>query len=278
MTEVGLSECWSQQRAVKAEEMGLEARVVTKLSIISGVEETTVYPPHRTEWRTVVRKATHGHEQREWLAAMERKPKLQLYRQWKTTLRREEYLSSPDVVGRMMLFRLRSGTNDLRVDTGRNERKRDEVTGRRRRLERKERVCRQCGLGVEDEIHAMLYCPRYVEIRRDLMRELAREQKEDLGLQSFLTGLSEASMVMQDREEAEKTMALMMGEEWIMQTMELAKQIMRRRNSIIRERQGVGSVRAVPVTAPIIGRPRTNPVRSRRNRSRCETKDDVAGS
>ena len=110
------------------------------------------------------------------------------------------------------------------------------------------------------------------------MRELAREQKEDLGLQSFLTGLSEASMVMEDREEAEKTMALMMGEEWIMQTMELAKQIMRRRNSIIRERQGVGSVRAVPVTAPIIGRPRTNPVRSRRNRSRCETKDDVAGS
>ena len=116
-----------------------------------------------------------------------------------------------------------------------------------------------------------------MEIRRDLMRELAREQKEDLGLQSFLTGLSEASMVMQDREEAEKTMALMMGEEWIMQTMELAKQIMRRRNSIIRKRQ-VGSVRAVPVTAPIIGRPRTNPVRSRRNRSRCETKDDVAGS
>jgi hypothetical protein len=83
-------------------------------------------------------------------------------------------------------------------------------------------------------------------------------------------------MVMEDREEAEKTMALMMGEEWIMQTMELAKQIMRRRNSI--KRQGVGSVRAVPVTAPIIGRPRTNPVRSRRNRSRCETKDDVASS
>ena len=57
---------------------------------------------------------------------------------------------------------------------------------------------------VEDEIHAMLYCPRYVAIRRDLMRELAREQKEDLGLQSFLTGLSEASMAMEDREEAEK--------------------------------------------------------------------------
>ena len=67
----------------------------------------------------------------------------------------------------------------------------------------------------------MLYCPRYVAIRRDLMRELAREQKEDLGLQSFLTGLSEASMAMEDREEAEKTMALMMGEDWIMQTMEL---------------------------------------------------------
>jgi len=208
MMDVGLVECWNQQRAVKATEMGREATVVTEVSTISGVEETTVYPPHRTEWKVVVRKAVRAYEQRVWLSAMERKPKLVLYRQWKRFLRREEYLSSPDVVGRMTLFRIRSGTNSLRVDTGRNERTRDERTGRRRRLERRERVCRQCGSGVEDEIHAVLYCPRYIALRRGLMRDQAREQEEDMGLKTFLVGLSDVSMAMRDRKRQETMQGL----------------------------------------------------------------------
>jgi hypothetical protein len=43
MAAVGLAECWRQQRAVKADEMGLTARVVTEISSISGEMETTVY-------------------------------------------------------------------------------------------------------------------------------------------------------------------------------------------------------------------------------------------
>ena len=272
MMDVGLAECWNQQRAVKATEMGKEATVVTEVSTISGVEETTVYPPHRTEWKVVVRKAVRAYEQRVWLSAMERKPKLVLYRQWKRFLRREEYLSSPDVVGRMTLFRIRSGTNSLRVDTGRNERTRDEMTGRRRRLERRERVCRQCGSGVEDEIHAVLYCPRYIALRRGLMRDLAREQEEDMGLKTFLVGLSDVSMAMRDREEAEKTMTMLMSKDWIMRTMELAKKIMRRRDAIIRESQADAESVAEEVVIPrpmavtFSGRPGTNLVRSVRKR------------
>ena len=165
-------------------------------------------------------------------------------------MRRQEYLSSPDVVGRMTLFRIRSGTNSLRVDTGRNERTRDEMTGRRRRLERRERVCRQCGSGVEDEIHAVLYCPRYIALRRGLMRDLAREQEEDMGLKTFLVGLSDVSMAMRDREEAEKTMTMLMSKDWIMRTMELAKKIMRRRDAIIRESQADTESEAEEVVIP----------------------------
>ena len=47
---------------------------------------------------------------------------------------------------------------------------------------------------MEDEIHAVLYCPRYIALRRGLMRDLAREQEEDMGLKTFLVGLSDVSM------------------------------------------------------------------------------------
>ena len=233
-----------------------------------------MYPPHRTDWKVVARKATRTYEQREWLEAMTNRPKLDLYRQWKTSLEREAYLSSPDVIGRETLFRLRSGTNDLRIDTGRSEMVRDRASGKRRRLERNERICRQCGVEVEDVTHVLLYCPMYVAIRRDLMRELMNEQSDDLGLHTFLRGLCDVSTIMSDREEAEKTMILMMGKDRIMQTMGLAKRIMRHRGSIVRERED-GSARdeeelakSEHITVPPNGRLGTNPVRSRRKQKK----------
>ena len=106
----------------------------------------------------------------------------------KTVLKREEYLSSPDVIGRTTLFSLRSGTNKLRIDTGRNERVLDVVTGKRRRLERKERICRQCGTGTEDEIHVLLYCPMYVPIRRELIYDLKDSPADDTDWKCFSRG------------------------------------------------------------------------------------------
>ena len=93
------------------------------------------------------------------------------------------------MIERTTLFSLRSGTNKLRIDTGRNERVLDVVTGKRRRLERKERVCRQCGTGTEDEIHVLLYCPMYLSIRRELIYDLKKDSPaDDTGLKTFLTG------------------------------------------------------------------------------------------
>jgi hypothetical protein len=253
--------------------MGREAKVVTEVSMISGNVETTVYPPHRTEWRTVVWKAVHVHEQREWRRAMEARPKLDLYRQLKTVLKREEYLSSPDVIGRTTLFSLRSGTNKLRIDTGRNERVLDVVTGKRRRLERKERICRQCGTGTEDEIHVLLYCPMYVPIRRELIHDLKKDSPaDDTGLEMFLTGLCHAANVQWDRMEAEKTLILMMGKKRILQTMAVAKSIMQRRQAIIREQEGETDTESdeepvKPKTVRRVGRKGTNEVRSARRRN-----------
>ena len=159
---------------------------------------------------------------------MERKPKLTLYRQWKTTLRRERYLSSPDLLGRVALFSLRSGTNDLRIDTGRNERIVDPRNGKRRRLQRAERVCKQCEVGVEDEIHVLLYCPRYVFLRRDLLSE---------AIWDWILGLCQANTIEWDQEEAQKVTSMMMEKDRIPQTMELVKKIMCRRKALIRDRE-----------------------------------------
>ena len=273
LIQTRLTECWRRQRPVKANEMGREAKVVTEVSMISGNVETTVYPPHRTEWRTVVWKAVHVHEQREWRRAMEARPKLDLYRQLKTVLKREEYLSSPDVIGRTTLFSLRSGTNKLRIDTGRNERVLDVVTGKRRRLERKERICRQCGTGTEDEIHVLLYCPMYVPIRRELIHDLKKDSPaDDTGLVMFLTGLCHAANVQWDRMEAEKTLILMMGKKRILQTMAVAKRIMQRRQAIIREQEGETDTESdeepvKPKPVRRVGRKGTNEVRSVRRRN-----------
>ena len=103
------------------------------------------------------------------------------------------------------------------------------VTGKRRRLERKERICRQCGTGTEDEIHVLLYCPLYVPIRRELIHDLKKDSPaEDIGLEMFLTGLCHAANVQWDRMEAEKTLILMMGKKRILQTMAVVKRIMQK--------------------------------------------------
>ena len=271
LTAIGLSECWKRQRAVQPSEMDLK------------VVRNTLRP-HLTEWKTVSWRATRAYEQSQWRREMERKPKLTLYRQWKTTLRRERYLSSPDLLGRVALFSLRSGTNDLRIDTGRNERIVDPRNGKRRRLQRAERVCKQCEVGVEDEIHVLLYCPRYVFLRRDFLLDLKRERPEDLGLETFLLGLCQVNTIEWDQEEAQKVTSMMMEKDRIPQTMELVKKIMCRRKALIRDREGMAETDSdteeseSPVNlkpSRTVGRQGTNEVRSRRRRNGKRTTESA---
>ena len=61
------------------------------------------------------------------------------YRKVKKAWGMESYLKVPDQMGRCLLARLRGGTHWLRIETGRWKKE-----------ERKDRICRVCGEEVED--------------------------------------------------------------------------------------------------------------------------------
>ena len=93
---------------------------------------------------------------------MNKKPKLRTYIKLKTNLKREEYLKEDEVRLRRRLTQLRGGTNELRIEEGR---------WRREKLE--ERVCLLCGSGrVEDEMHFMLECEAYGELRGKMFNDM----------------------------------------------------------------------------------------------------------
>lgn len=90
---------------------------------------------------------------------MERQSKLDTYRLLKTALLCEEYLFSPHVAGRVAMTRLRTGTNELRIEQGGYQ-----------GLSRAQRLCTVCDQQlVEDERHFMLTCPAYALGRGRMM-------------------------------------------------------------------------------------------------------------
>ena len=152
----------------------------------------------------------------------------------------------------------------MRLDTGRNE-----------KIQRHERVCKQCNTGVEDEIHVLLYCPVLLAERQAHIRELREEVRTGQGdvtsLLTFLAGLNDATTIAEDREQAEKTMMLLMTKNKIWKTMAMAKKIMLRRAKFVRDREGESSLTCEvdEVQRPsklLTGRPGTTEVRSRRRR------------
>ena len=61
-----------------------------------------------------------------------------------------------DFKGRRLLSRLRSVTNNLRIETGRYEGRPVD-----------DRICKSCNEGIEDEDHFLNKCNAYEEIMRD---------------------------------------------------------------------------------------------------------------
>ena len=105
------------------------------------------------QWRSTIKAKIREREEMQWRDAMQHKAKLRTYRQLKTELRFEEYLTTRDREARLVT-RLRGGTNELRVETGRYQ-----VTNRDRPLDMNERRCLICMNGeIEDETHFMLDC------------------------------------------------------------------------------------------------------------------------
>jgi len=88
-------------------------------------------------WGKQIRQKVHEVEEAEWLREVENKPKLRTYRKCKSSLALESYLlSDGNSSGTNLFTALRTGTNKLRVETGRWKKPRME--------EIEERICMAC--------------------------------------------------------------------------------------------------------------------------------------
>ena len=96
------------------------------------------------------------------------KPKLRTYIKYKKTLNEEEYLKNEDTIGRRILARLRQGTNNLRIETGRFERP---------RIPEKYRICKVCMKDTENEEDFLNHCIAYTDLREDFKKEIKIEGK-----------------------------------------------------------------------------------------------------
>ena len=126
----------------------------------------------KKEWNEKIRRRIQTREEAHWWRKVEESDKLRTYRTVKTKLIWEEYLKIDDEKGRKEMAKIRSGTNELRIETGRYEDLREEE--------------RQCWFGcdeIEDEEHFLMKCSMYEDIRRrtrdaigeDIFRRRGRE-------------------------------------------------------------------------------------------------------
>ena len=76
---------------------------------------------NREQWNKLIHDKIQEREQKEWRQRALLKPKLRTYVKYKLILEEEKYLKNEDAIGRRMLARIRSGTNNLRIETGRYE-------------------------------------------------------------------------------------------------------------------------------------------------------------
>jgi hypothetical protein len=131
------------------------------------------------EFRRLVTVAVRDRERNRWWNALGQHSSLGTYRELKagpSALQLEDYLCAPHggwndrtLLGRRALTRLRSGTSELRISTGRWT-----------ALPAAERQCLQCAAAVETEEHFLLDCALFSDERRELIRSLDRMGREHL--------------------------------------------------------------------------------------------------
>ena len=134
---------------------------------------------NKAEWNKLIQRKIQEREQREWRQRALSKPKLRTYIKYKKILKEEEYLNSEDAIGRRMLARLRSGTNSLRIETGRYERP---------KIPEEYRICKLCMEETENEEHFLKYCIAYKDIRKDFTQEIEKND-EALNIIEILFGV-----------------------------------------------------------------------------------------
>jgi hypothetical protein len=117
-------------------------------------------------WKVRVTTAIKKYEEMKWKQDLEQKPKLRTYRVLKKSLEEEDYVMKNRInEGRKLLTGMRSGTNDLRIDTDRRYNCKIPV---------QERTCWCCGEGVEDEKHFVVLCKHYQNERLDMFQDILK--------------------------------------------------------------------------------------------------------
>lgn len=126
----------------------------------------------KSNWNTTVGRSLRNREVSEWKTRMTNKPKLRLYRVLKLDLNREEYLGMLlTFAQRKALTSMRSGTHVLRIETG-----------RWKKIEYNERICKLCNNSVENEEHFFINCYVLERIRDTLVSNIRSECGVDISV------------------------------------------------------------------------------------------------
>ena len=101
--------------------------------------------------------------EKKWKLELENKPKLRLYKTFKTTFETEGYLYRHlKRQDKSVLAQFRTGILPLRIETGRYQLKKDPNTESFRKLSVKERTCLICNAGdIENDTHFLCKCSAY---------------------------------------------------------------------------------------------------------------------
>jgi hypothetical protein len=207
-----------------------------------GMEDTwnknTLTRNEAKNWRYTVREKIKEREEIQWKQRMRHKPKLRTYRQLKTKLQFEHtYLTMRDREAREVMTRLRGGTNELRIETGRYA-----ITNRDRRLDLHERRCLICWSGeIEDETHFVLDCAEYEDLREKMLGVLKRALAKQQKLQATQQPIFDIHKGRKEEEGRKKLMAVLIGESFVSTDERLRKAVllfcaraMKRRNNLVR--------------------------------------------
>ena len=126
-------------------------------------------------WKRNLSQIIQNREEKQWKADMAGQPKLRTYRQFKEKLQLEEYLmTQSNKQGRYLLTSIRTGTNKLRIETGRWKKEKKD-----------ERFCMVCMSGeIEDEKHFVLDCEAYQHARQILFNQIQQASNGKLDLQN----------------------------------------------------------------------------------------------
>ena len=116
------------------------------------------------------------------------------------------YLVDTDIddkheLGRIIMTKLRTGTNMLRVETGRWERINSKVEGKNVRIKmpREQRICKLCVMNkVEDETHFLVECEAYQNRRKTMEKEIQRYLTKDKLIWSTMSDKEKAKWLVGD--------------------------------------------------------------------------------